>query len=151
MPTIYSNRNQGFFPSIFSDFNRIFDDNWLIPRIHSTSPAINVTEDEKEYKVEVAAPGMTKDDFRISLTAEDDLLISLEKKEEKKETDSSEEKKKYLRREFSYSKFEQQFTLPVNVDKQNITAQMTDGVLSIAIPKMTPEEKAQETRFIEIK
>lgn len=144
LPSIFTNSNQGFFPAVFNDF---FNDNWLIPQFHSTSPAINVSEDDKEYKVEIAAPGMTKDDFKISL-ADGDIVISMEKK-----TDTKDEQKdkKYIRREFNYSKFEQRLTLPDNVEKQNIAAQMNDGVLIIDIPKMTPEEKAQECHFIEIK
>lgn len=145
-PAIYStNRNDSFFPSLFSDF---FGDNWLMPKFHATTPAINVSETDKSYNVEVAAPGMNKEDFSISLANDGDLVISMEKK-----TDSKEENKdrKYLRREFGYSKFEQRLTLPDNVEKQNISAQMTDGVLTITIPKMTEAEKAEETRYIEIK
>ena len=145
LPSIFANsNNQGFFPTVFNDF---FNDNWLMPQFHSTSPAINVSEDDKEYKVEVAAPGMTKDDFKISLTG-DDIVISMEKKVE---NNDEQKDKKYIRREFSYSKFEQRLGLPENVERQNISAQMNDGVLVIDIPKMTPEEKAQECQCIEIK
>lgn len=144
LPTMYSNRNQGWIPSIFKDF---FNDTWMPAKFTGTTPAINVSEDEKAYKVEVAAPGMTKEDFKISV-ANDDLVISMEKKTDNKEED---EKKKYLRREFSYSKFEQRLTLPDNIERQNICANMNDGVLAIVIPKMTEEEKAQETQCIEIK
>lgn len=144
LPTMYSNRNQSWIPSIFSDF---FDDSWMPAKFSGTTPAINVSEDSKNYKVEVAAPGMTKEDFNISV-ANDELVISMEKK-----TDSKEEEKgkKYLRREFSYSKFEQRLTLPDEIEQDNITANMNDGVLAINIPKMTKEEKAQETKCIEIK
>ncbi|MCI6504614.1 MAG: Hsp20/alpha crystallin family protein [Prevotella sp.] len=144
LPTMYSNRNQGWIPSIFNDF---FNDTWMPAKFTGTTPAINVSEDEKAYKVEVAAPGMTKEDFKISV-ANDDLVISMEKKTDNKEED---EKKKYLRREFSYSKFEQRLTLPDNIERQNICANMNDGVLAIVIPKKTEEEKAQETQCIEIK
>ena len=144
LPSIISNNNQGFFPSVFNDF---FNDNWLMPQYHRTSPAINVTEDNKEFRVEVAAPGMTKDDFKLSL-ADNDIVISMEKK-----TEANDEKKdrKYIRREFSYTKFEQRLLLPDNVDKEGISAQMTDGVLVIGIPKKTEEQKAQECKCIEIK
>jgi len=74
LPSIFTNNNnQGFFPTVFNDF---FNDNWLMPQFHSTAPAINVSEDDKEYKVEVAAPGMTKEDFNISLS-EGDIVISM--------------------------------------------------------------------------
>ncbi|NLV51861.1 MAG: Hsp20/alpha crystallin family protein [Bacteroidales bacterium] len=151
MPTIYSTRNQGWFPTLFNDF---FDDNWIpAMKYRSKTPAINVSEDKNEYKVEIAAPGMTKDDFKIQLTNNDEIVISMEKKTETKEgnEESKDEKKTYLRQEFSYSKFEQRFSLPDHVEKSRITAGMTDGVLTISIPKKTEEEKAKETLTIEIK
>ena len=145
LPSIYStNRNHGFFPSLFNDF---FNDSFLMPQFHSTSPAINVSEDEKVYQVEIAAPGMTKEDFKISL-AGDDIVISMEKKLDNKDENKD---KKYIRREFSYSKFEQRLMLPDNVERNRISARMTDGVLNIDIPKMAPQEKAQECHSIEIK
>ena len=143
LPTMYSNNNN-WIPSIFNDF---FADPWVPSKIAGTAPAINVSEDNKEYKVEVAAPGMTKDDFKINV-ANDELVISMEKKDDSKDADKD---KKYLRREFSYSKFEQHLTLPDNVERDKISAGMNDGVLTIDIPKMTEEEKAQEMHYIEIK
>lgn len=146
MPTIYSTRNQGWIPALFNDF---FNDNWMpAVKYHGTTPAINVLEDEKEYKVEIAAPGMTKENFNIQLTADGDIVVSMEKKTETKEEG---DKKTYLRREFSYSKFERRFTLPDNVEKSKIDAGMEHGILTINIPKKTEEEKAQESQTIEIK
>ena len=146
MPTVYSTRNQGWIPALFNDF---FNDNWMpAVKYHTSAPAVNVSEDEKEYKVEIAAPGMTKEDFTIQLSTEGDMIISMEKKTENKE---EKEKKTYLRREFSYSKFEQRFTLPDNVEKTKISAGMEHGVQTINIPKKTEEEKAKETLNIEIK
>ena len=144
LPIYAKTSNQGFFPSFFNDF---FNDSWITPQFHSTSPAINVSEDDKGYKVEIAAPGMTKEDFNLSIS-DGDIVIAMEKKNENKDENKE---KKYIRREFSYSKYEQRLALPDNVEKQNITAQMTDGVLYIDIPKMTPEEKAKECQCIEIK
>ena len=144
LPSIYStNRNQGFFPSLFNDF---FNDSFLMPQFHSTSPAINVSEDEKSYQVEIAAPGMSKQDFNISLSG-DEIVISMEKKVDNKDENKD---KKYIRREFSYSKCEQRLALPDNVERSKISARMTDGVLNINIPKTTPQEKTQECHSIEI-
>lgn len=145
LPSVYANaNNQGFFPTLFNDF---FNDNWVMPQFHSTSPAVNVSEDDKKYKVEIAAPGMTKDDFHLSIS-DGDIVIAMEKKTDNKEEDKD---KKYIRREFSYSKYEERMALPDNVEQDNITAQMNDGVLCIEIPKMTAEEKAKECKCIEIK
>ena len=117
--------NQNWLPSIFNDF---FDNDWM-EKANATAPAINVIESEKNYKVEVAAPGMTKDDFNIHLGDDNELVISMEKKVENE--DKNKEDKKYLRREFSYTKFQQSLYLPDNVDKEKISANVSDGVLTI--------------------
>ncbi|MCR8893955.1 Hsp20/alpha crystallin family protein [Bacteroides sp. ET336] len=136
--------NQNWLPSIFNDF---FDNDWM-EKANATAPAINVIESEKNYKVEVAAPGMTKDDFNIHLVDDNELVISMEKKVENE--DKNKEDKKYLRREFSYTKFQQSLYLPDNVDKEKISANVSDGVLTIELPKYSPEEKAKVNRVIEI-
>lgn len=135
---------QNWLPSIFNDF---FDTDWMV-KANATAPSINVIESDKSYTVEVAAPGMTKDDFNIHLGENNELSISMEKKSENKEEDK--ENKKYLRREFSYTKFQQSLILPDDVEKDKISAQVQDGVLSIELPKRTPEEKAKVSRVIEI-
>ena len=134
--------NQNWLPSIFNDF---FDNDWMV-RTNATAPAINVIENDTDYKVEVAAPGMTKEDFNVHLGEDNELVITMEKKNETKDDGN----KKYLRREFSYSKFEQAFVLPDDVEKDKISANVTDGVLTIELPKRTPEEKAKVNRVIEI-
>ncbi|WP_346713183.1 Hsp20/alpha crystallin family protein [Mediterranea massiliensis] len=144
MMPIRKYNNQNWLPSIFNDF---FDNDWMV-KANATAPAINVIENEKDYKVEVAAPGMTKDDFNIHLSDDNELVITMEKKNESKEEDK--ENKKYLRREFSYSKFQQAFVLPDDVEKDKISANVSDGVLTIELPKSTPEEKAKVNRVIEI-
>ena len=137
-------RTQNWLPSIFNDF---FDNDWMV-KANATAPAINVLETEKEYKVELAAPGMTKEDFNIHINEENDLVISMEKKAE-----NTEEKKegRYLRREFSYTKFQQTLILPDDVDKNKIDAKVNDGVLKIELPKVAPEEKPKTSRQIEVK
>ena len=126
-------RGQNWLPYVFND---LFDNNWMI-KANSTAPAINVIESEKEYRVEVAAPGMTKDDFKIRIDENDNLVVCMEKREEK-----NEEKKegRFLRREFSYSKFQQTIVLPDNVEPDKIEAKMEHGVLNICIPKNKKEE-----------
>ena len=144
MMPIRKYNNQNWLPTFFNDF---FDNDWM-EKANATAPAINVMEGEKEYKVEVAAPGMTKEDFNIHLGDDNELVITMEKKNESKETEK--DNKKYLRREFSYSKFQQAFVLPEDVEKEKINATVNDGVLTIELPKRTPEEKAKVSRVIEI-
>lgn len=137
-------RNQNWLPSIFNDF---FDNEWM-EKANATAPAINVSESENEYRVEVAAPGMTKEDFNIRIDEENNLVISMEKKSESKEEKKD---RKYLRREFSYSKFEQTMILPDDVDKEKIGAAVENGVLDITLPKLTKEDLPKLSRNIEIK
>ena len=125
-------------PEVFNDF---FDTDFM-PRTNATAPAINVKETEHDYTVELAAAGMKKDDFNINIDADGNLHIKMEKKNEKKEH--------YLRREFSYTKFEQTLLLPDDVDKEKIAANVSDGVLTIDLPKV--EQNVQKAaRQIEVK
>ena len=134
--------SQGWLPSAFNDF---FDNDYMT-RANATAPSINVAEDKEQYTVELAAPGMTKEDFNIHLDVNGDLVIEMEKKanetEEKKE-------RKYLRREFSYVKFQQTLVLPDNVDKSKIAAGVKDGILTIDLPKVN-EEEVKLARKIEV-
>ena len=109
--------SNSWLPEIFNDF---FDNSWM-ERTNYTAPAINVIENEKEYELELAAPGLNKDDFKIHLDNEGNLVIHMEKK-----TETKDEKKKgrFLRREFSYEKFHQSLLLPDDVDIEKIEAKM---------------------------
>ncbi len=138
--------NQNWLPSIFNDF---FDNEWLEKR-NTTSPAVNIIENEDEFRIEVAAPGMTKEDFHVDVNPDNELVISMEKKNEEKEEDPK-KKGTYLRREFSYSRFQQSMLLPDNVETEKISAKVEHGVMTIDIPKKKVEEKAPASRRIEIK
>ncbi len=136
-------RNQNWLPSLFNDF---FDNDWM-ERTSATAPAINVKESKDEYLIEVAAPGMTKDDFNVHIEGDDELVICMEKKNENKE-----EKKdtRFLRREFSYSQFQQTMVLPEDVNKEKIEAKMENGVLHINLPKLSVEQQQKAKRVISI-
>ena len=137
-------RNQNWLPFVFND---LFDNVWLM-KANSTAPAINVIESDKEYHVEVAAPGMTKNDFNIRIDEDDNLVVSMEKKDEHNDNRKN---GRYLRREFSYSKFQQTMVLPDNVEKDKIEAKVENGVLNISIPKKTEEEVKKAAKVIEIR
>ena len=113
-------------------FNSLFDAD-LMPRTAATAPAINVLESEKDYTVELAAPGLKKEDFNVNINDEGNLVVKMEQKQENKEEDK---KGHYLRREFSYSKYEQTLILPDDVDKEAISARMENGVLTVKLPKL---------------
>ena len=141
--TPMSRYEQNWLPDIFNDF---FANDWMT-RTNATAPAINVIEDDKDYKVEVAAPGMNKEDFKVNVTDDNYLVLTMEKKNESKDEDK---KRKYLRREFSYHKFEQSLALPEDVNKDEIKAAVNDGILTIDIPKMKVAEKQPAVKQIEI-
>ena len=146
VPVHYSHRrNQDWLPSVFNEF---FDDDlWRVtPAKQFASPAVNILENEKDYQVEIAAPGMTKEDFKVRVENDNELVISLEKKEEHKE----DKKRNYLRREFSYASYHQTFIIPEDVEVGHIGAAMNDGVLTITLPKKEEVTKTPVSRQIEI-
>ncbi len=135
-------RNAAWLPSVFND---LFDTDFM-PKANCTAPAINVKENEKAYIVELAAPGMKKEDFNVHINDEGNLIIKMEQKEEHKDEDKT---TRYLRREFSYSKFEQTLILPDDVQKDQISARVEHGVLTVLLPKVVKEE-VKVSRQIEI-
>ena len=135
-------RNAAWLPSVFNDF---FDTEYM-PKANCTAPAINVKENDKAYIVELAAPGMKKEDFNVHLNDEGNLVVKMEKKQETKEEDKN---ARYLRREFSYSRFEQTLILPDDVKKEEISAKVEHGVLTVELPKLV-EEKVKLSRQIDI-
>lgn len=138
-------RNQNWLPSIFNDF---LGSEWL-ERHNTTAPAVNIIDKEDEYCIEVAAPGMTREDFKVHINEDDELVISLEKKSEQKEEDKQ-HKGTYLRREFSYTQFQQSLLLPDNIERDQISACVENGVMTIEIPKKKVAETAA-ARQIEVK
>ena len=135
-------RTNNWIPAVFND---LFDTEFM-PKASATAPAINVKETDKAYFVELAAPGMRKEDFNVHINDEGNLMIKMEKKDEKKEEDKN---TRYLRREFSYSKFEQTLILPDDVNKEQISAKVEHGVLTVELPKIV-EEKVKVSRQIDI-
>jgi len=135
-------RSNNWVPSVFND---LFDVD-LMPKANFTAPAINVKENDKSYTVELAAPGMKKEDFNVHINDEGNLMIKMESKNEKKDEDKT---TRYLRREFSYTKFEQTLILPDDVKREEITAKVDNGVLTVELPKVV-EKKVKVSRQIDI-
>ena len=136
-----------FMPSVFDRFleGDAFDwSNKNFSNTNTTLPSVNVKENDDQFEIEVAAPGLEKKDFNIEIN-NDVLQISSEKKLENEEQDE-----KYTRREFSYQSFCRSFTLPNTVDSEKIKAQYKDGILNITIPKKE-EAKPKPAKKIEIK
>ena len=163
-------RDRHWLPDIFSDF---FDNEWMA-RTNATAPAINVIETDKEYMVEMAAPGMTRDDFSIRINDRNQLIVTMEKhiehghrhfKHEGRSADDAHGREwddadksaakqadgRFLRREFSYTRFQQAMILPENIRQERIAAKVENGVLSISIPKVRPHAEPVKERQISIK
>ncbi len=137
-----------------TDFFNDFFDNRQMEKLALSSPAINVKENDKGYKIEVAAPGMCKDDFKIHLNKDGNLVIEMEKTNcgcKDKEKEGEKKECKYLRKEFSFSKFSQTLLLPDNADKDAIEAHVNNGILYVKIPKTTKEKVEEEKKVIEVK
>jgi HSP20 family protein len=129
---------------VFNDiFESIMNDTFLSDRMVSRVPAVNVSETDGQYQIELAAPGLKKEDFKLNLDR-DVLTISAEHQSEHSEND-----KKYNKREYSYASFVRSFTLPDSADDDHIDAEYTDGVLKINVAKR--EEAKTASRQIEIK
>ena len=135
-------KHSNYLPTLISDFwgedmFPTFEQNW------SLTPAVNIIESEQDFKVEVAAPGLCKDNFKVHVE-KNILEISSEKTDEQDIRD-----KKYIRKEFSYSEFKRTFSLPSSVDAEKINATHKDGVLTVEIPKKD-EAKINPRKQIDI-
>lgn len=128
-------------------FNDVFDslinDSRLADRFVNKVPAVNIAETENEFHIELAVPGLKKEDFKISLD-KNILSVSAEKK-----TENVDESKKYSKREYSYNSFARSFTLPETADYAKIDAEYTDGVLKLNVAKK--EEAKIQSREISVK
>lgn len=121
----------------------LFDEFNLPSRLGITVPSANVIESPKEYKIELAAPGMERKDFNLQVENHC-LTISAEKKEEKKETEGD-----FTRREYSFNSFTRSFTLPENIKEGEIDAKYENGILKVHVPKMK-ETPVKATRKIAV-
>ncbi|BBD44060.1 Heat shock protein Hsp20 [Petrimonas sp. IBARAKI] len=136
-------RTNTWLPSVFNDF---FGNEWVTNNNKSV-PAINIQQNENGFTVEVAAPGMTKEDCNVSVDEDNNLVICFEKKNESEEKDK---KGTYLRREFSYTQFTRKMILPDNVVNEKIAAKVENGVLTVDIPTIKEEEKVSKVKQIDI-
>lgn len=136
----------GALKSPYSDiFGSLFNpEPYLSKSVISRVPAVNIAETENQFQVELATPGLKKDDFKINVE-KDQLTISTERKAEDEEAEA----KKYNRKEFNYNSFTRTFTLPESADQANIQAEYTDGILVVTIAKK--EEAKIQVREISVK
>ena len=145
MALVKFGENRNLFPTLFNEFfNRDIFDLANTSFSDSTLPAVNIKETKNDFIVEVAAPGMSKDDFKIEL--DNSLLVISSEKEEKNEEVQDGE---FTRKEFSYRSFKRTFTLPETIQEDKIKANYKDGVLKITLPKKE-EAKEKPKKMIKI-
>ena len=145
---VIRNNNRNWLDTAFNDF---FDTEWM-PRTATTAPAVNVKESDKAFTMEVAAPGLKKEYCKVNINDDGNLVVKIEHKAEHEDKSAKDEAEKfhYVRREFSYTNYEQTYILPDEVDKEHISAKVEDGILSIELPKLAPEPEKKMDRVIEI-
>lgn len=142
MLPVFKNRS---LPGLFDEFlNGNLLPNYIEEGAWKSTPAVNIYESEQKFEIEIAAPGLEKEDFKIDLK-NDYLLVYSEKKDKKEEK----EKGKVVRSEFRYSSFQRSFALPKDIDATAINATHKNGVLIIELPKKV-EQKDSSSRQIEI-
>lgn len=124
-------------------FDSFFNDSYINDRFVSKVPAVNIAETENQFHIELAVPGLKKEDFKISLD-KNVLSISAEKK-----TENTEEGKKYSKKEYAYNSFVRSFTLPETADHTKIEAEYVDGILKLDVSKK--EEAKFQSREIAVK
>ena len=135
--------SNSWFPTVFDEF---FNNDWM-PKMQTTAPAINVKENSNAYTMEFAVPGIKKEFCRVNLNADGNLEVTIENKLEHKEENKKEH---YLRREFSYSNYQQVYVLPDDVVKDNIGAKVDNGVLTITMPRVAKDDVKRIQRQIAI-
>ena len=136
---LVTRRNQDFMPTLFNELMNWNDTTYSTPRM-------NIMETKDNYKLELCIPGLTKEDVKLSIDAEGNLVVEMvkETKNEKKE------EMRYLRHEFSVEHFRQTVMLPEDIHKEQISAKVENGILDIVIPKVTIDEKKQAVQTIEV-
>ncbi len=139
---LVTRRNQDFMPTLFNELMNWNDTTYSTPRM-------NIMETKDNYKLELCIPGLTKEDVKLSIDAEGNLVVEMVK-ENKSEKNENKEEMRYLRHEFSVEHFRQTVMLPEDIHKEQISAKVENGILDIVIPKVTVEEKKQAMQTIEV-
>ena len=139
---LVTRRNQDFMPTLFNELMNWNDTTYSTPRM-------NIMETKDNYKLELCVPGLTKEDVKLSIDAEGNLVVEMVK-ENKSEKKENKEEMRYLRHEFSVEHFRQTVMLPEDIHKEQISAKVENGILDIIIPKVTVDEKKQSMQTIEV-
>lgn len=137
---LVTRRNQDFMPTLFNELMNWNDTTYSTPRM-------NIMETKDNYKLELCIPGLTKDDVKLSIDQEGNLVVEMTKETKHEEKNNE---VRYLRHEFSVEHFRQTVMLPEDIHKEQISAKVENGILDIVIPKVTVKEKKQAMQTIEV-
>ena len=132
---LVTRNNRELMPSLFNELL-----NWgngFMPEERIATPKMNISETDKSYEMELCVPGLKKEDLSISIDTENQLVVEMTKENKKEEKEG----RKWLRREFSSTQFKQVFTLPENVKREQISAKVENGILTVELPKFTEDAK----------
>ena len=137
---LVTRRPQDFMPTLFNELMNMGN-------VSYATPQMNIIESKEDYKVQFSVPGLTKEDLKISINAEGNLIVEMAKETKNEVKD---EAKRYLRHEFSVEQFRQTIMLPEDIHREQITAKVENGILEIVLPKVTMEEKKKLVQTIEV-
>ncbi|MGP1446096.1 MAG: Hsp20/alpha crystallin family protein [Candidatus Limimorpha sp.] len=138
---LLASRSQNFMPTLFNELMNMNN-------VSYSEPKMNIIETKDDYELEMSVPGLCKEDLKIFIGTDDNLIVEMTKETKNEQKDES---RRYLRHEFSCERFRQEVMLPEDIRRESITAKVENGVLEIILPKVTPEEKKRLVQHIEIK
>lgn len=152
---LLAKRNQDLMPSLLNEWLNM---NWneYVPTERNAMPKMNIIESDADYQLELCVPGLSKDDLKISIDGDNNLVVEMLQKTEENASEAKSanaqepESRHYLRREFETLHFKQLYSLPENVKKESIGARVVNGILYITLPKFTEQEKLSLMQQIEI-
>jgi Molecular chaperone (small heat shock protein) len=140
---LVARRTQDFMPSLLND---LMDLSWI--NASNATPKMNIIETKEKYELEFSVPGLAKEDLKLSIDADNNLVVEMLKESKNVKKD---ENRRYLRREFSSEQFRQTVALPDDIHNEDITAKVENGILKISLPKVSSEEKQKLIQSIEVK
>lgn len=149
-------RSNDLFPMLFNDVFNNVNEAWN--QNLARDPQLNISESKLNYKIEFSVPGLTKEDLKLTIDTDNNLVVSMERKPEApvqteegvKVEQPVKEEFHYLRHDFHLAHFKEAIALPDNIHKDRITAKVENGILRILLPKVTPEEQAKLAQTITI-
>lgn len=135
-------RTQDFIPTLFNELMNM-------DTVSYSEPKMNIIENKENYLIQYSVPGLKKEDLKISIDADGNLVVEMNKESHKEE--KKDDSVRYLRREFTTEQFRNTLVLPEDIHREKITAKVENGILEVVLPRVTVEEKKTLVQSIEVK